>query len=68
MSSNGAFSRQARSFFNDAKQHVQDEGRTHMGISFRGTVTSFTAQYWGTLAIQLFSHPARSSVQVRNPR
>ena len=34
MSSNGAFSRQARRFFNDVKRHVQDRGRTHMGISF----------------------------------
>ena len=48
MSSNGAFSRQGRRFFNDVKQHVQDQGRTHMGIIFRDTVTSFTARYWGT--------------------
>ena len=48
ISSNGAFSREARRYFNDVKQHVQDQGRTHTGISFRDTVTSFTARYWGT--------------------
>jgi len=49
MSSNGAFSRQARKFFNDVKRHVQDQGRTHMGISFRDSYdsNSFTARYWG---------------------
>ena len=43
------FSRQARKFFNDVKQHVQDQGRTHMGISFRDSYgsNSFTARYWG---------------------
>ena len=40
MSSNGAFSRQARKFFNDVKRHVQDQGRTHMGISFRDSYGS----------------------------
>ena len=49
MSSNAAFSRQARKFFNDVKRHVQDQGRTHMGISFRDSYdsNSFTARYWG---------------------
>ena len=37
MSSNGAFSKPARGFFNNVKQHVQEHGRTHMGISFRDT-------------------------------
>ena len=47
LSSNGAFSRQARKFFNDVKRHVQDQGRTHMGISFRDSYdsNSFTARY-----------------------
>ena len=50
MSSNGAFSRQARKFFNDVKRHVQDQGRSHMGISFRDSYgsngsNSFTARY-----------------------
>ena len=27
---------------------VQEQGRTHMGISFRDTATSFTARFWGT--------------------
>ena len=40
MSSNAAFSRQARKFFNDVKRHVQDQGRTHMGISFRDSYGS----------------------------
>ena len=49
LSSNGAFSRQARKFFNDVKRHVQDQGRTHMGISFRDSYgsSSFTTRYWG---------------------
>ena len=55
MSSNGAFSRQARKFFNDVKRHVQDQGRTHMGISFRDSYgsngsNSFTTRYWEILA------------------
>ena len=45
MSSNGAFSRQTRHFFNDVKQHVQDQGRTHMGISSRDVATSFTTRF-----------------------
>jgi hypothetical protein len=40
LSSNAAFSRQARKFFNDVKRHVQDQGRTHMGISFRDSATT----------------------------
>ena len=49
LSSNGAFSRQARKFFNDVKRRVQDHGRTHMGISFRDSYgsNSFTTRYWG---------------------
>ena len=31
INSNGVFSREARRFFNDVKQHVQDQGRTHTG-------------------------------------
>jgi len=48
MSSNGAFSNPARRFFNEVKQYVQEKGRTHMGISFRDTTTSFTSRFWGT--------------------
>ena len=52
LSSNGAFSRQARKFFNDVKRHVQDQGRSHMGISFRDSYgsngsNSFTTRYFG---------------------
>ena len=47
MSSNGAFSRQVQKFFNNMKQHVQDQG-THMGIRFWDTATSFTTRFWGT--------------------
>ena len=47
-SSNGAFSKPARRFFNEVKLHVQEQGRTHMGISFRDTTTSFTTRFWGT--------------------
>jgi len=57
MSSNGAFSRQARKFFNDVKRHVQDQGRTHMGISFRDSYgsSSFTTRYWGNFWQQRLS-------------
>ena len=34
--------------FNNAKQHVQEQGRTHMCISFRDTATSFTTRFWST--------------------
>ena len=52
MSSNGAFSKPAREFFNNVKRHVQEQGRTHMGISFRDTVTSFNARFWGSYWLQ----------------
>ena len=57
LSSNGAFSRQARKFFNDVKRHVQDQGRTHMGISFRDSYgsSSFTTRYWGNFWQQRLS-------------
>ena len=45
MGSNGAFSKPARELFNDVKRHVQQQGRTHMGISFRDTVTSFNTRF-----------------------
>ena len=48
LSSNGAFSRPARRFFNEVKLYVQEQGRTHMGISFRDMATSFTTRFWGT--------------------
>ena len=47
LSSNGAFSKPARHFFNEVKQYVQEQGRTHMGISFRDMTTSFTTRFWG---------------------
>ena len=37
-----------RRFFNEVKIYVQEQGRTHMGISFRDTATSFTTRFWGT--------------------
>ena len=49
LSSNGAFSKPARRFFNEVKQHVQEQGRTHMGISFRDLTTNFTTRSWGTI-------------------
>ena len=52
MSSNGALSQSARDFFNAVKQHVQEQGRTYMGISFRDTVTSFNTRFWGSYWIQ----------------
>ena len=52
MSSNGAFSKPAWEFFNDVKRHVQEQGRTHMGISFRDTVTSLNTRFWGSYWIQ----------------
>ena len=48
MSSNGAFSKPAQELFNDVKRHVQEQGRTQMGISFRDTVTSFNTRFWGS--------------------
>ena len=47
LSSNGAFSKPARRLFNEVKQYVQEQGRTHMGISFRDMTTSFTTRFWG---------------------
>ena len=53
MSSNGAFSKpQARGFFNNVKQHVQEQGRIYMGISFRDTVASFNTRFWGSCWLQ----------------
>ena len=52
MSSNGAFSKSARDFFNAVKQHVQEQGRTYMSISFRDTVTSFNTRVWGSYWLQ----------------
>ena len=52
MSSNGAFSKPAWEFFNDVKRHVQEQGRTHMGISFRDTVASFNTRFWGSYWLQ----------------
>ena len=37
-----------RRFFNEVKHYVQEQGRTHMGISFRDMTTSFTTRSWGT--------------------
>ena len=34
------------------KQHVQEQGRTYMGISFRDTVTSFNTRVWGSYWLQ----------------
>ena len=34
------------------KRHVQEQGRTHMGISFRDTVTSFNTRFWGFYWLQ----------------
>ena len=47
-SSNGPFSKPPREPFNDVKRHVQEQGHTHMGISFRDTVTSFNTRFWGS--------------------
>ena len=55
MSSNGTFSKPARELFTDVKRHVQEQGRTHMGISFRDTVTSFNTRFWGSDWIQCLS-------------
>ena len=52
MSSNGSFSKSARDFFNTVKRHVQEKGRTHMGISFRDTVTSFNTRFWSFYWLQ----------------
>ena len=52
MSSNGTFSKPARELFNEVKRHVQEQGRTHMGISFRDTVTSFNTRFWGSYWLQ----------------
>ncbi len=52
MSSNGAFSKSARDFFNAVKQHAQEQGRTYMGISFRDTVTSFNTRVWSSYWLQ----------------
>ena len=52
MSSNGAFSKPARELFNGVKRHVQEQGRTHMGTSFRDSVTSFNTRFWGSCWLQ----------------
>ena len=64
MSSNGAFSNPARRFFNEVKQYVQEQGRTHMGISFRDMTTSFTTRFWGLLATLTILAATISTIKV----